>query len=554
MSMLARRRSAVPKETARVARSIYPEGNAVMHMLDVLQLAVADEDFADLFPIRGQPAESPARLALVTLLQFMEGFTDRQAADAVRTRIDWKYLLCLELTDPGFDHTVLSEFRARLLAHGAEHRVFEAVLAIARDRGLLHGGGRQRSDSTHVLANVQALTRFDLVIETVRHALDVLARTAPEWLCQHVTPAWVDRYALPTGELRVPRTEAKRLAWAAQIGEDGMAVLVALNSPEAPADLRHLPALEALRQVWVQNFMVMRTAERERVAWRSKDNIPRAGVFICSPHDTQARRCSKGNTVWTGYKVHLTETCDSAAPNLITNVETTAATVYDANVTPAIHAALRRRRLLPSVHVADAAYVNSALFQQSREYYEVELIGPTRSGHERQAKERDGFAVSDFLIDYDNHRAVCPAGKESIYWKPTANSFGKPIIKLRWSRRDCGQCAMHERCTNSMPPQRQVTIRPQGQRELLHERREQEQHASYASQYAWRAGIEGTISEAVRGHSVRRTRYIGQAKTHLAHLMTAAAINIGRLLRWVAGEPKTGVLPTAFQRLFTSFA
>jgi transposase len=127
----------VPEETARVARAIFPAGNLVMRMYDELDMLLGDSDFADLFPKEGQPAEAPARLALVTLLQFWEGLTDRQAADAVRTRIDWKYLLCLELTDLGFDHTVLSEFRTRLLNHGAERRIFDAVLAIAQTRGLL---------------------------------------------------------------------------------------------------------------------------------------------------------------------------------------------------------------------------------------------------------------------------------------------------------------------------------------------------------------------------------------------------------------------------------
>ncbi len=141
----------VPDETARVARAIFPKGNAVMRLFADLHMVVEDRDFADLFPARGQPAEAPVRLAVATLLQFMEGLTDRQAADAVRTRIDWKYVLCLELTDVGFDHSVLSEFRTRLLAHGAERRLFDAVLAVAQTRGLLKAGGRQRSDSTHVL-------------------------------------------------------------------------------------------------------------------------------------------------------------------------------------------------------------------------------------------------------------------------------------------------------------------------------------------------------------------------------------------------------------------
>lgn len=172
----------VPEETARVARAIFPEGNLVMRMYDELGMLFRDTDFADMFAVQGQPAESPVRLALVTLLQFWEGLTDRQAADAVRTRIDWKYLLCLELTDLGFHHTVLSEFRGRLVLHGAERRVFDAILTLAQDRGLLKAGGRQRSDSTHVLGAVRAMTRLERVTETLRHTLNVLATTHPAWL------------------------------------------------------------------------------------------------------------------------------------------------------------------------------------------------------------------------------------------------------------------------------------------------------------------------------------------------------------------------------------
>ena len=160
MSLPAQQPSTIPEQTARVARAIYPNGNPVMRLLDALHLVVTDSDFADPFPLRGQPGESPARLALVSLLQFMEGLTDRQAAEAVRTRIDWKYLLGLELCDPGFDHTVLSEIRSRLLAHGAERRLFDAVLTLAQNQGLLQAGGRQRSDSTHVLGKIRMLGHY----------------------------------------------------------------------------------------------------------------------------------------------------------------------------------------------------------------------------------------------------------------------------------------------------------------------------------------------------------------------------------------------------------
>ena len=326
----------VPEETARVARAIFPNGNLVMRMYDELGLLFHDRDFADLFPVQGQPAEAPLRLALVTLLQFMEGLTDRQAADAVRTRIDWKYLLCLELTDPGFDHSVLSEFRTRLLVHGAERRLFDAILTYASEHGYVKASGRQRSDSTHVLGTMHVLSRMEVAGETLRHTLNVLASLVPDWLRAHVPPEWVERYAERPSEYRLPKGEAKRIAWAEQIGVDGMGLLTALYADSTPPDLRILPAAEILRQVWVQNFMV----KDERVVWRDNDNAPPSGRYIGSPYDPDARYAVKRETRWTGYKVHLTETCDEERPNLITNVETTTAAVADDAVTERIHAQL----------------------------------------------------------------------------------------------------------------------------------------------------------------------------------------------------------------------
>ena len=450
---------------------------------------------------------------------------------------------------------MLSEFRSRLLAHGAERRLFDAVLALAQTRGLLQARGRQRSDSTHVLGKIQILGRYQLVAETLRHALDALAEAAPDWLRAHVTPAWVDRYGLRASGFPWPKGATGRKQRIADTGADGMTLLVAVTALDAPAALRRLPALETLRRVWVQNFMVEGgSADEPRVVWRASNNVPLAGNAIASPHDTEVRQGCKGQTEWIGYNVHLTETCDAVTPNLITNVETTAATVTDDAVTPVIHAALQQRALLPSLHIADTAYVNATLLVESRNYYNLELIGPTRRNNLWQARQADGFAVDDFRIDFASQRAVCPAGKTSLSWQPALNPYGKPIIKIRWSRNDCRICPLHERCTRSTPPQRQITVRPQAQHEALRERRAHEQTADFAAEYARRAGIEGTISEAVRTHGMRRTRYIVQARTHLAHLLAAAAINLGRLLRWIAGKPKACVTRSRFERLFAAVA
>lgn len=352
----------VPEETARVARAIFPAGNLVMRMYDELNMLVGDTDFADLFPKEGQPAEAPARLALVTLLQFWESLTDRQAADAVRTRIDWKYLLCLELTDLGFDHTVLSEFRTRLLTHGAERRIFDAVLAIAQTRGLLKAGGHQRSDSTHVLGAVRAMTRLETVTETLRHALNILATHAPDWLRSHTTPDWVDRYGLRASEYRLPKSQAKRQVWAEQVGQDGQDLLTALYHDASESVLRSLPAVETLRQVWIQNFAMI----DEQICWRENDNTPPTGRYINSPYDTELRYATKRQIYWISYKIHLTESYGDDQPNLITNVETTNAAVSDDTVTEKIHASLAEHKLLPDKHVADTGYVNSTLFVSSQ--------------------------------------------------------------------------------------------------------------------------------------------------------------------------------------------
>src|SRR4051794_29691969 len=161
----------VPEDTARVARAAFPRGNSYLRMHDELGHLFADQDFAALFPTRGQPALAPAQLALVTLMQFAEGLTDRQAADAVRGRIDWKYALCLELDDAGFHYSALSEFRARLLDGEVEALLFEQLLARCREAGLLSARGKQRTDSTFVVAAIRSLNRLELVGETLRHAL-----------------------------------------------------------------------------------------------------------------------------------------------------------------------------------------------------------------------------------------------------------------------------------------------------------------------------------------------------------------------------------------------
>src|SRR4051812_14709097 len=238
----------VPEETARVARAAFRRGNPLLNLRDELGAIFADADFADLFPKLGQPGLAPWRLALVTLLQFRENLPDRQAAEVVRARIDWKYLLGLELTDPGFDHSVLCEFRSRLLAGSAEERLLHKLLEACQARGLLKARGRQRTDATHVLASIRVLNRLELLGETLRAALNEVATVAPDWLRAAAPRAWYERYSRRVEDGRLPRAAAEREAYARVVGEDGFALLDRLDRPEAPGELRRLPAGGGVRR------------------------------------------------------------------------------------------------------------------------------------------------------------------------------------------------------------------------------------------------------------------------------------------------------------------
>ena len=333
----------VPPETARIARAAFRDGNPYMTLRDKLGTVYTNEDFADLFPTDGQPAYCPWRLALVCVMQFMAGLSDRAAAEAVVSRLDWKYALSLELTDNGFDFSVLSEFRSRLIAGGAERRLLDQLLEKCREQGLVKARGKQRTDSTHVLAAIRTLNRLELVGETLRAALNALGVVAPDWLMTIVNRDWFDRYSRLVQEYHLPKGIQARKDYAEIIGRDGMDLLGAIyNDPTAPDWLPQVPAVEILRQTWVHQYWV----DKGQVRWRKAEDLPPAGTRLNSPYDSEARYGNKRSTTWVGYKVHLTETCEVNQVHLITNVETTQAQSGDGQQTEPIHQSLALKELL----------------------------------------------------------------------------------------------------------------------------------------------------------------------------------------------------------------
>ena len=329
MSLRPQADLAIPDETARIARAAFPKGNAYLTVRDELGTLFRDDDFADLYPDVGQPAAAPWRLALVTVMQFAENLTDRQAADAVRARLDWKYALGLRLEDAGFDFSVLSEFRQRLLAGGAEERLLDRMLALFKERELIKARGRQRTDSTHVLAAVRELNRLELVGETMLHALNALTEADPEWLRSIAPAEWFDRYGTRFTSFRLPRAKAKREALAEAVGADGWHFLGLVYDGAAPEHVRSLRALDVLRRVWLQQYAHDGHGSGGRLRWRKSGNRPPAVLMISFPYDLDARHSIGRGGHWRGYKVQVTEACDEEGLLAILNVETTPATDQD---------------------------------------------------------------------------------------------------------------------------------------------------------------------------------------------------------------------------------
>jgi len=539
-----------------------------------------DEAFAAAFGDRGRPGWSPSRLALVTVLQRAENLPGRAAAEAVRTRIDWQYLLGLPLDDPGFDPTVLVEFRARVADAGLELVALDALVERLAADGLVKAGGKQRTDSTHVIAAVAALNRLELAGESVRAALEALTAAHPDWVAQRIcVPGFARRYGTPMTSWRPPASQARRDELAIAYARDGYALLEAVYDSSSPAWLREVPALDVLRRVLMQNYTrVIHEDGREVIRRREKepegDGLPRGHTRIASPYDTDARWGVKREEFWLGCKLHVTETCDdpppcscrpgrpaprpaaggnepggfraggrehdkgcaqAVFPNLITHVATTDATVTDNQMTGVIHQDLAAKNLAPGRHYLDSGYLSAAVVVSALTTWGIALIGPLLADTSAQARAGHGYARADFAAGYDSKTVTCPQGKTSVSWTPCTQR-GKDAIVATFSAGDCGPCPARSLCTSSGKNRRQLTVLPRDLAEAQAAARAAEKTIPFQADYARRAGVEGTMHQAA-SHGARRARYRGLPKTRLDHAYMACALNLLRLEAFWTGAP-----------------
>lgn len=367
-----------------------------------------------------------------------------------------------------------------------------------------------------------------------RAALNSLAVAAPAWLQPHLQDEWFDRYHHRTENYRLPKLDNEREALGRTIGQDGFALLDAIYHPATPEWIRQVPAIETLRQVWLQQFYA--PAEDGSIKWRPPKEMPPSTLAIHSPYDVEAHYSSKRSVNGVGYKVHLTEICDENCPHFITGVCTTLSTITDDSVVETVHQSLSEKALLPEEHLMDTGYVTAEHIINSKTDYGVDLIGPVRGNPSWQSQKNSKFTTDQFQVNWDEQKVTCPQGHQSIIWRSKIDNRGLPVVHVHFSQADCRHCPVHKQCTHSKFARR-LTLQPQAKYDVLRQRRQAQETSEFKESYQQRAGVEGALSQGVRRSGLRQFRYIGLAKTHLQHILTAVALNLIRLDAWLSGVP-----------------
>jgi transposase len=482
----------------------------------------------------GRPAVDPVLLAGVTLLQFIEKAPDRVAAERVVYHLGWKYALDLELDYEGFHPTVLVYFRDRLEENKAERVIFDGVLALLIEMGVVKRNSKQRIDSTHILGYVKEMSRLECAVETVRLALADLEQAIrgkrPEF--------WGRLWALYVqSEVDWRLDKAERDSRYRQCGQD-MKELVEWIDSNNPK-LSELEAIKLLRRVFFEQFEV--------VEGKLESTAKRPARSVQNPHDPDAHYADKGKRQWVGYKVHVVETVQPSEPakvkgepaeHFITEILTTEAAQDEmAGLAEALKREQEQHEIKPEAMYADAGYVTEKTLSEA-EHSAMELFGPTRPDSHKGPYNADAFHV-----DIDKRHAICPQGNLSTQWSHIQDAcLGMQYYRIEWASQ-CDRCPVQKQCTRSKSGRRILVV---GLRhDLVEKRRAEMREADFSIKMYPRNGIEGTHSELVRGHGLRRTKYRGLSRVGLSHYFMGAACNVKRYLNLLAFQMRTAALNTA---------
>lgn len=537
----------VPEDTRRLAKMLHRKSpNLYMRMGDEFSDLFSATDFVELFPERGQSAIDPARLFLLTLVQYLEKLTDRAVVDQLTDRVSLRYLLKMSLYDEVFHFSALERFRQRCAQKPeVALRLFDKVLVRAKELKLLKAN-KQRSDSAYIFASVASLNRLELVWTTFKAALDGLAHVASKWLKPVVLDHWEELYAETGFGFDVPEKEEAKAVLASLIGKDGFYLLQKLEGKPA---LLELDQVITLRKVWDQQF---ETDDSGDPKLREHQSMLPSAELIISPFETDARFSMKRGVKVNGYKAQVTETCDEGLPRLITDARLTPATTADVVTFPEIHKKLIDRDLRPIEHLVDKGYTSNLEYLQTAfQNHGIRVIGAPRQGNSWQKKAGLGFDAGSFRIDWKKESARCPMGATSISWIEKERR-GSTVITARFSKTDCQNCPALKDCTTGAS--RTLELKPKELHEFGKKLEREQNSVRYRKKYAARAGIEGSLSFMLNKMGLRSARYKGLEKTQQQLIFTAMGVNLKRLVSWIAGIPMSETRTGHFAQLMKGVA
>ena len=468
--------------------------------------AFSDDQFADLYQQGGRYPISPSLLAAITLLQFIFRVPDRAAVENTIMRRDWRIALGLRPDWQGFDSTVLVRFRQRLEKSQQTYRLFKAVLAQARDLGLLTHR-RVRMDATHLVADVARLSRADALAEAMRmtlHQLEVAHPQVAERLdFLHLLELYGEENWVGQGNSSEPRLR--------ELGGEAQALLaICADHP--------VPAAATLARMVAENFL---DAASPAPAPRPPEQLP--DDRILTPHDPEVKAGRKGDRRWLGDKVHVVETAEPDRPNFIVDMVVTDPHQDDSTMT--MELLQRARFILPELNqgLGDTAYASATNSLQAAARG-IELLTPARP-----PSHRGRLPASEFALDFDRQTARCPAGHASVYWRTRSKS-----IEIRFPRQACADCPRRSECTSSKQGR---CLHLSKNYEQLQADRARMAQPEFAELYRLRAGIEATISQLVHRCGLRRSRYRGSPGRELHALLAGAGLNAWRLIGCLAAAP-----------------
>lgn len=518
----------IPEQTRQIVESWLDKKSVFSFLGQHVDEIISDEDFADLYAQTGRPGVNAMILTLVTVFQFLEDFPDRIAADRVRSRMDWKYVLRQDLTWSGFNYSDLCYFRKRLSENDQEALVFEKVLVYLKANGHIKKRGKQRTDATHVLARIRNMSRLELVLETMRLALSELVSEDGKWFLNNLPPSYSERYQEKRYDYRMKTEELEKLM--KQVGQDAVWLLEQLEQQPQLADLE---ALQLLARVLNEQFKGESASEVEidpdadcddgTSQPKKKTEAKKATKdTIQSPHEPEARYAKKRGKGWQGYKVQVTDTADDDKSHFITDIEVRPANENDNQALDAIQERLKERDLSPEKQYVDQSYMGGKHIASSREHG-IDLRGYVQANASSKA---EGFRLQDFEVDIAQAVVTCPAGKQSIRWSQVKGTKG--VAYRAFFGKQCRACPFFnaKQCTTNTSGRRlDISLH----HDELQKRRSEMQDPAFHKEMQIRHGIEGTISELVRKHGLRQARYRGRVKMQFQAYFTAVAFNLKRL-------------------------